>query len=647
MTNSKKIRLYKISKNILILSLIIFIIISITFSIINHKLQYEMPAISIIKLYDNNEEEYLSLCNGTKQSYVKLNNISGYLIDAFISLEDKRFYSHQGVDIIRVFGALFKNIKANSYAEGASTITQQYVKNLFLSNEKKLKRKIYEAFIAINIENKYSKDQILEGYLNSIYFDHGIYGVEDASIYYFGKSSSELSLLEAVTLASIPKSPVYYSPIKNPSNNKKRRELALMEMLHDNFITKDEYNQALLDTTKIVGYNPKTDNDLAPWFQDAVIKELTSHKYIMQQGYKGLKVYTTLDMDLTRNIIQSIEKRTPDTGIEVAVYAVEPSTGKVLAIIGGKDYQESTYNRALHSARQPGSTVKPFLYLSALEKGFTVASTFRSEKTTFYLKNGTYSPSNFMNIYANMDISMAYAIATSDNIYAMKTHLFLGEQVLANTLKRFGITSEIAPLPSLALGTIEVSLAELTNCYSVLANLGIKNHSSLIDRIETIDGDIIYENKEKPTRVADETDCYLLNEAMTSVFDNNMTYNIRPTCANIASLLKNKYSAKSGSTDTDNWIFGYNQDIAIGVWTGYDDNRDVTILNDLRFGKYIWADSVENYLRNKNTTWYETPSNVMKVELNPTTGFYPTINEYAKYMYFRKDNLPWFIDLLY
>lgn len=602
-----------------------------------------MPSISIIELYDNENNKYLSLCNGQKQNYVELANINPYLIKAFISLEDKRFYKHHGIDLIRIGGAALANIKSNSYVEGASTITQQYVKNLFLNNEKKLKRKIYEAFIALVLENKYSKDEILEGYLNSIYFDHGIYGVEDASLYYFGKHAKDITLIEAASLASIPKSPVFYSPVKNPSNNETRRKLALKEMLKDKVITEEEYFDATNQSLKVIAKNIKTDESLAPWFQDSVISELNKHPEIIKLSDSGIKVYTTLDRNLNKTLNDAIKKRLPSTDIEVAICAIEPATGKVLAIIGGKDYQLSNYNRALNSYRQPGSTVKPFLYLSALERGFTVATTFKSEETTFYLSDGTYSPSNFKDIYADMDISMAYALATSDNIYAMKTHLFLGEKVLADTLKKFGISSEIPVLPSIALGTMEVNLLEMTSCYNTLANLGIKNDPSFIDKVETMDGRIIYESKQTRKKIADATDCYLLNEAMTSVFDNNMTINIRPTCASIASLLRHKYSAKSGSTDTDNWIFGYNPDITIGIWSGYDDNRLIEDLNDLRFGKYLWADSVEGYLKNRPSGWYETPDNVIKAELNPITGFYPALDEYAKILYFRKDNIPWYL----
>ena len=631
----------------LISSLVIVLSITISYFIIVSKLKYELPTISIIKLYDNQNNEYLTLANGNKQSYVTLDNISGYAIDAFISLEDKKFHNHEGIDFLRIISAIITDISDKNFSQGASTITQQYVKNIFLTNEKSIKRKLYEIFIALNIEAYYSKEQILEGYLNSIYFDHGIYGIEDAAKYYFGKSASELSLLEAASLASIPKSPVYYSPIKNPTNNLERRNLALKQMYEDSFITEKEYLNALNKDLKLVGINIKNEYNSAPWYQDLVINQLKTIPVVDKFSHFGLKIYTSLDLELTKYINEAMLKRIPESGIETSIVVMEPKTGKIISIIGGNDYNKNTFNKAVNSYRQPGSTVKPFLYLSALENGFTVSNTFKSEKTTFYLNNQNYSPSNFKDIYANMDISMVYALATSDNIYAMKTHLFLGEQVLADKLKKFGITTEINPYASLALGTAEVSLIDMTNCYSTLANLGIKHTPSTIEKIETMNGEVIYKNSYLETKVAEKNDCYILSETMTSVFDNNLTINIRPTCASIASLMKGKFAAKSGSTDTDNWIFGFNSEICVGVWTGYDDNKKISALDDLRFGKYLWADIINAYYINKDPVWYDTPKGVISFNLNPITGFLANFNDYTKPLYFKQENIPWFVKLTY
>lgn len=631
----------------LIITIGLFTTFAISIAIITSKMSYKMPKIMKVELYDNQNQKYLSYCNGKKQSYVKLEDISPNLVNAFISIEDKRFYKHHGIDFTRIGGAIFRNIKNKGLTEGASTITQQYVKNLYLTNEKTWKRKINEMFIAINIERNYTKDQILEGYLNSIYFDHGIYGVEDASIFYFNKHASELTLAEAATIASIPKGPTIYSPIKNPDNNKQRRDLILSELLSDNMITEKEYQIATSEKIKCTGNNPIDDANNAPYFQDLVLNELNKIPEVEQYKADGIKVYTTLDSNLYQEIIKSIEKRIPDTDIEVAIYAIEPSTGKVLSVIGGKDYTESTYNRAITSKRQPGSTIKPFLYLTALENGFTVSTAFMSEPTTFYYENTSYSPTNFMSIYANSNISMTYALATSDNIYAMKTHLFLGTDKLPKTLKRFGFSGNIPSIPSLALGTHEVSVRELTEGYATLANLGTKVTPTIITKITTLDDEVIYESKQSSTEIAKSSDVFLLNDAMTSIFDNNMTYNIRPTGVPIKSLLSTKYSGKSGSTDTDNWMVGYNPDIVVSVWTGYDDARIITDSTDMKFGKYIWADTVEAYYKisKKSPTWYEVPDNVIGMELSPLTGFYGKMDEYTKIMYFKKSNLPWYIEM--
>ena len=634
------------------ISLIIFIslisILVITFSIINYNLRYEMPQISTIELYDKNNQKYLSYSNNRRQSYVTLDKISKHVIDAFIAVEDKRFYDHQGVDFIRIGGAIISDIKNSGFVEGASTITQQYVKNLYLSSDKTIERKLNEVLIAMNIERLYNKNEILTGYLNSIYFDSGAYGIEDASLFYFGKSASDLNLVEACTLAAIPKSPSNYSPIKNPEKNKERRNLILQELYHDGKIDEDTYIKSKASDISIVGKNPQIDSNKAPYFQDLVLRELNQMGWLNDYTSRGLKVYTTLDTSLNDSITKSIKKRLPNEEIEVAVYAIDPNNGHVLSVIGGTNYEDSTFNRAVDARRQSGSTIKPFLYLTALENGFTPATTFKSEATTFYVNNEEYSPRNYADIYADQDISMVYALAVSDNIYAVKTHLFLGTDALVNTLKRFKISGDIPSLPSLALGTYEMSLKELSTAYSILASEGTYYEPTYITKITTFDDKILYEKKEQnKTRLADKTDVYLLNESMTSIFDNNMTYNIRPTGGRLVSLLSHKYAAKSGSTKTDNLMVGYNPDILIAVWTGYDDSRIIEAYEDTTFGKYIWAESVEAYLKNKSTSWYETPSDVISVELNPITGFYPEIGDYYKKIYFKRSNIPWYIALLY
>ena len=641
-------KILKICRITLGIMIILTTIILISFSIISYKLSYDIPPIINIELYDNQGIKFLSYTNGRKQSYIKLNDIDEDIVKAFISIEDKRFYEHQGVDFIRIGGALLADIKAGSMVEGASTITQQYVRLLYLNNNKTIKRKLYELMIAMHIESKYSKETILEGYLNSIYFDHGIYGIEDASLFYFNKHSNDLTLAEASILASIPKGPSIYSPIKNPDNNNERKELILKELLNDGKISKSEYDHARLEKPVLYGKNPHIQNDKAPYFQDMVVNKIMSMGFLNDYLYKGIKVYTTLDSNLNDSAQSYINEYHPNSDIQVALYAIEPATGKILTVIGGTDYQSSSYNRATTSKRQPASTIKPFLYLAALENGFNLSTTFMSEPTTFYVNKEQYTPKNYQNIYPNTDVSMIYALATSDNIYAMKTHLFLGEEKLVEILNRFGVSNNAKPLPSLALGTHEVTLQNLTEGYATLANLGIKNKSYLINKITTFDDEILYEHQtDQSVRIADQSDTFLLVNAMTSVFDRNVSINILPTGSRIASLLSNDFAAKSGSTDTDNLIVGFNPDICIGIWTGYDDNRTITSRNETSFGKSIWARTINNYAETKHSTWYKTPDNIISVKLNPITGFYGSFNEYTKDVYFRKNNIPWYVELLY
>lgn len=641
-------RILKISKILLVTIVCLISVLVITFSIINYNLRYEMPEISTIELYDNQNQKYLTYSNNRRQSYVTLDKISQYVIDAFIAIEDKRFYDHQGVDFIRIGGAIISDIKNQGFVEGASTITQQYVKNLYLSSDKTIERKLNEVLISMNIERLYNKNEILTGYLNSIYFDSGAYGIEDASLFYFGKSASDLNLVEACSLAAIPKSPSNYSPIKNPEKNKERRNLILQELYNDNKIDEETYIRSKASDISIVGKNPQIDSNKAPYFQDLVLRELNQMGWLNDYTSRGLKVYTTLDTSLNDSITKSIKKRLPNNEIETAVYALDPNNGHVLSVIGGTNYENSTFNRAVDARRQSGSTIKPFLYLAAIENGFNPATTFKSEATTFYINNEAYSPRNYADIYADQDISMVYALAVSDNIYAVKTHLFLGTDVLVDTLKRFKISGDIPSIPSLALGTYEISLQELTTAYSILASGGIYYKPTLITKITTFDDKVLYEKKDyEKSRIANSSDVYILNEAMTSIFDNNITYNIRPTGGRLVSLLSHKYAAKSGSTKTDNIMAGYNKDILIVVWTGYDDSRIIENHEDTTFGKYIWAESVESYLQGKQTSWYETPTDVISVDLNPMTGFYPEVGDYYKKIYFRRSNIPWYIELLY
>ena len=618
---------------LILIPIIIFILGHIgvyTYCYITPKL--EINKTQVYYLYDKDS----ILVSGSNDDWISLENINPYLIEATISTEDKYFYKHIGFDYLRIGKAIITNIANRSKSEGASTITQQYARNLFLNFEKTWKRKIDEALLACELEIHYTKDEILEGYLNTINYG-GVYGIEAASKYYFGKSASSLTLEEASMLAGIPQSPNNYSPAKNYSLARERQKIVLLMMKNNNVITEEEYNRALNTELTIIGETKDNELQSIGYFRDAVLDELNTlteiPKSVIETG--GLKIYTTLDQkaqeDLENAVYSYIED---DTEVQTAGVMMEPNTGGVLAIIGGNDYSKTQYNRAISSQRQVGSTMKPLLYYTALESGFTSSSAFTSEKTTFTFSEGkTYSPKNYNDNYAEGPISMAAAISYSDNIYAVKTHLFLGESMLVNTAKRLGISSNITAIPSLALGTEEISLLEMTAGYSAFANLGYKVTPHFITKIEDSKGNILYENKEEKEAVLNSSLTYILNEMLTYTYNKNFIDYNYPTLISLLPNITNKYAIKSGTTDTDLLIIGYNKNAVLSIWNGYDDNKEINS-SDYSYHKNIWIDTMEAYFEDHEAEWYNIPENVVGVLVNPITGIVADINDTKKEMFF-------------
>ena len=587
-------------------------------------------------LYDNSGELIFN-----NYSWVSLDEISDDLINATLATEDKHFYIHMGFDYIRIFKAIINNISSKSLSEGASTITQQYARNMYLNYDKTLKRKLEEALLAFELETHYTKDEILEGYLNTINYG-GVYGIENASKYYFNKSASELNLAEASMLAGIPQSPTSNSPLINIDNAKKRQNIVLKLMLDNKKITIDEYN----DTINIDLNYDETDNNRITsgklYFKDAVLDELSNiHNIpssILTTG--GIKIYTTLDESAQTNLENSIDNKNLGE-LQVAAILMEPTTGEIKALVGGNNYNNSQFNRAISAKRQVGSTMKPFLYYSALENGFTSASSFISEKTTFsFSNNNKYTPKNYNDKYANGPLSMGAAIAYSDNIYAVKTHLFLGEEKLVAMSNRLGIDNRLEAIPSLALGTEEISLINMVSSYASFANMGYKVKGHLIKKIEDSNGNILYEYREEKVNILNESLVYILNDMLTYTYDTNFIDYNYPTLISLLPKMTNKYAVKSGTTNTDMWIIGYNKEAVLGVWTGYDDNRSF-LSEDTQHHKNIWIETMEGYLNDKKCTWYEAPNNIVGVLVNPITGeLAKTGEKKAKIFYFVKGTEP-------
>ena len=571
-------------------------------------------------LFDDNNEVFFQ--GSGSREWISLDDISPYLIEATINTEDKNFYKHIGFDYLRIVKALFVNITTGTTSQGASTITQQYAKNLFLDFDKTWKRKWDEMWYTIEIESHYSKDEILEGYLNTINYGHGKYGIETASKYYFGKSAKDLTLAEAAMLTGIPKSPSNYSPFVNLEKATQRQQMILKNMYDDGVISEAEYNKALDEELKFVGEEEKEELESVMYYQDAVIEELKSLKEIPESFLEtgGLKVYTSLDMDAQKQLEETVKSTMPDSELETASVMMDPNTGRVIALVGGKDYSKSEFNRAVDAKRQVGSTMKPFLYYAALENGFTASTTFTSEETTFTFNNDeTYSPQNNNGTYGHKPISMATAIAYSENIYAVKTHMFLGEDTLVNMAKRLGITSKLDEVPSLALGTSEIGMLEMAGAYSPFANEGYKVTPHFITKVVDREGNVLYEADEEKELILNSSLTFILNNLLTATYDANFIDYNYPTAINLASRMTHKYSLKSGTTNTDYWYIGYNKEIVTAVWCGYDDSRDLNS-SEYKYASNIWLEAMENYMKDKPDQWYSQPDNVVGVLVNPITG---------------------------
>lgn len=547
--------LFKISIFLFISALVIIIGIYVY--------SYFMPAMSLNSansyyLYDNKDNVVYQGSN--KSAWVSLKEIDPKFLNYIISIEDQHFYHHLGFDIPRILKTLFTNIKSGKILAGASSISQQYVKNLYLTFDQTWERKIEEAFLTIKLETHYSKDEILEGYLNTIYFGEGVYGIKNAANYYFNKEPNDLTDEEAIILAGIPKSPNNYNPISNMEACMKRVNVVKSVLKENGTITDDAYNNLNFDNLNLYGKKSTNNLNTLMYYQDAVMDELSKINSIPEKliNSGGIRIYTNLDLDTQKAMDEEIEAKTLDDDNQVAGIVVNPRNGKVVALAGGKNYSKSQYNRVLKSKRQVGSTIKPFLYYAALNSGMTEASTFKSEKTSFvFQENKVYNPTNYGNKYANKDISMALALAYSDNIYAVKTHLFLGVNTLVDTLKTCGLKENLAPNPSLALGASEINMLDYATAYTTLASNGYKRELYFINKIEDVDGNVLYIHKNKEEKVLNDDALYILNEMMRNTYNYNYVDYNSPTVIYLNGKLNQKYALKSGTTDNDYWISGY------------------------------------------------------------------------------------------
>ena len=560
-----------------------------------------------------------------KRFPVSIETIPQNLISALITIEDKNFYIHSGINLKAIFRAILYDIKAGEYKQGASTLTQQLAKTLFLSSEKSITRKIKEAFLALQIERRYTKNEILELYLNLIYLGSGAYGVEAASQTYFGKSVGDLTLAESALVAGLPKAPSIYSPIKNPDLAKKRRDIVLRQMLNAKVITVMEYN--LAKSVKISLYPQKPEPKKAGYFIEYIKSRLKIQFDLQNIFSKGLNIYTTLDLNLQQVAENSIAKRMSQLelrmikqGIDVskaqcALIAIDVKTGGVLSMVGGKNFHKSSFNRAVLAKRQPGSAFKPFVYATAIIQEFSQYDKLMDAPLSYILDNNkTWQVNNFSKTFLG-EITFRKALALSKNTPVVRLIKIIGPARVIEFAEKAGISSKLHPNLSLALGTSEVSLIELTASYIPFANMGIKTVPFSIIKITDSDSRIMYQNTIRKQSIMSRQNAAIITDMLKAVV-------LEGTGKN-ALVIQKDIAGKTGTTDNskDALFIGFSPDIAVGVWVGNDDSTSL--------GKYetgakaalpIWIDYMEHFLSIKPYQYFDIPDGTKMVYMNPDTG---------------------------
>ena len=506
-----------------------------------------------------------------RRTFIPHYEIPDHMKKAIIAIEDARFYSHPGIDIIGILRALAHDIKAGGMKQGGSTITQQLAKMLFLKPEKSIKRKIREAALSIQIEKRYTKDEILGLYLNQAYFGTRSYGIEAASQAYFGKSVKELTIAEAAMLASLPKAPSQYSPFRNPSKARERRDLVLHLMLDQKYIKKEQYESALKEGLPSAPHYRKYE---APYFVE-ILRQQLEQKYGNELYTAGYRIYSTIDSGMQRAAekaladgVRSLEKRRK-TGIQASLVAIDIRTGHIKAMVGGFDFWKNQFNRATQALRQPGSAFKPFVYVTALKQGMTSEDTITDSPLSFKgAKPGQmWSPKNYDGKY-NGVVTLRTALARSLNAATVRLASEVGLKNVIETAQELGIKSNLQPYMPLALGASDVTLLEMTHAYSVFAS-GKKTELIPYTRIENRDRVVIEENLPKQTDMLEDGVINELKVMLGAV--------VKEGTAVRAKELKRQVYGKTGTTNdyTDAWFIGFDDNIVVGVWTGRDDHTPI------------------------------------------------------------------------
>ncbi len=576
---------------------------------------------------------------------VPLEKIPPHLIQAVIAIEDERFYEHSGFDLEAMLRALIANLRTGQIVQGGSTITQQYIKNVYISREKTLERKVREVFLAYQLEKEYSKKEILEFYLNTVYFGEGAYGVQTAAQEYFNKNAEELSLSESALLAGLIRSPAKYDPYLNEDAAISRRNLVLKKMVALGYITAEEAQRAVQSSLHLERPTIKT-YDFAPYFVEHVKQMLIEERGADEVFRGGLKIYTTLDPKLQVMAEQAIAEILPEPEDPwAAVVAMDPKTGHILALVGGRDFNELKFNLATQGQRQPGSVAKVFVLVAALEAGYHPLLTFPPNgPLTFEMPGKDWEVDNYGGTsYNTAEMTIAEGTARSVNVVYAQLVMHLGAEKVIEVAKKMGVPPRWEPHPSVALGSLDISPLELAVVFSTLANYGVRNKPTAILKVVDRDGQVIYEHKPEGVQAISPINAYRVTEILKGVIQHGTGGR-----ANIG----RPAAGKTGTTQeaADAWFAGYTPDLTAVVWIGYPEKqRKMGVIRGVRvqggsFPAMIWRAFMSGALQDRPATDFVKPQeDVIPVLVDKENGklinrFTPA--EEMELRHYRYDGVP-------
>lgn len=631
---NKQRKLYSIVKKLSIFFFTVGLIGSVILGIIIFNISRKLPDVESISTYIPAEttkiisEDNVILAElhlEENRVLIPIEKISPQIQKAVVAMEDSNFYSHHGIDFKGIFRALVKDILAGAFVQGGSTLTQQLARNLFLHRQRTIIRKLAEAILAIQIERKYTKTEILEMYLNQVYWGHNAYGIESASRLYYQKPASELNLAESALLVGILTGPELYSPIRNLRGAKTRQRLVLNRMSELDIISQKEANLAY--TEEIIIAQRKKFRYKAPFFTSYIIKQLIA-MYGEEAAYtSGMRVRTTLNYELQQQAEKIVEKyieygqtpkwvrgqKVPSLNYEqAAILAIDPRTGYIKAMQGGADFQDNEFNRVTQAKRQPGSAFKPFLYLSALSKGFSPGSFIEDSPVTFNTIEGPYSPQNYTQEYLG-NLPMRKAFERSVNVVAIKLNYLIGPKYVVEQAQKIGITSPLKPILSLPLGANEVTMLELASAYGVFANAGKRVEPTGIISIEDRDGTPLYEHKITERRVYNANLIAALVDMMKGIVKYGTGKN---------ATLPRPVAGKTGTTSDyrDAWFVGFVPQLVCATWVGNDDNSPTYKMTGGWVPARMWREFMKEALSKVPPQDFPRPKGLVQRKVNWKSG---------------------------